>query len=388
LETAWIARVASINHFYMQTKEEVPVLDAATLQQWLADDREVVVLDVRPLVERKEWIIPGSIHFDVYEQLKAGQPHVFASLHLPKQTPIVTVCTAGKVSQIAARQLVEEGHLGYSLSGGMKAWSQAWNLASWTLNEKSAIVQIRRTGKGCLSYLIGSDGEAIVIDPSVEAEVYGQLAAEQGWKIKYVLETHLHADHLSRARSLAQLTGATLVLPQGDPRKFPFQPIGAGQSVEIGKLVLQALATPGHTDHSFSYYLKEGFLFTGDTLFNNGIGRPDLHAQEGESRSRAAALYDSLQQLVALPDATRVLPGHISQPVPFDSQLLAASLLEIKQKLPVLSLNLEEFVNDVLSRIPATPPNYTAITQRNLNGDDFFADAMELEAGANRCAVS
>ncbi len=366
----------------------VETIEADTLRQWLEEARTVVVLDVRPPDQRAEWTIPGSIHADVYQALKAGESVAFRELNLSRQIPIVTVCAAGRVSQVAAEQLALDGYQVYSLAGGMKAWSGAWNGAILPIDSQSTILQIRRTGKGCLSYLVGSDGEAFVIDPSVDTQVYEQLARQHGWTIRYVLETHLHADHLSRASQLVEATGATLILPQGAPRQYPFQPIGSGESLTIGSLTLQALATPGHTEHSVSYYLSEGMLFSGDTLFTNGVGRPDLHTHTGDGYSRAASLYNSLHQLLGLPGDTRVLPGHTASPVAFNGQLIMASLNDLKRNLPMLTLPEQAFVETILSRIPVTPPNYLAITERNTRGYFEPDESIELEAGANRCAVS
>ena len=104
--------------------------------------------------------------------------------------------------------LAKRGFDARSLAGGMKAWSLAWNAAEVPLTDASVrVIQVRRTGKGCLSYIVASAGEAAVIDPSVSPDVYIELASRHGWSIRYVLETHVHADHLSRARELAQADG-------------------------------------------------------------------------------------------------------------------------------------------------------------------------------------
>ncbi len=372
----------------MPTSTFIPLLEASTLRQWLEEKRPLQVLDVRPLDQREEWLIPGSIHVDAYEKLKANDPEALAGVSLQKDIPVVTVCAGGKVSQLAAAQLLEKGYQVYSLEGGMKAWSTAWNVATLKLNEEAAVLQIRRTGKGCLSYLVGSAGEALVIDPSVEPEVYVSLARQRGWQIKYVLETHLHADHLSRARPLADLVGASLLLPQNTHLQFPYQAITSQTILMLGSVSLQAIATPGHTLESFSYQLADRFLFSGDTLFTNGIGRPDLKASEEESRNKTRLLYQSLQKLLTLPDDTVVLPGHTSQPVAFNEQPIATTLGELKEKLSWLALPEESFIETVLQRIPPTPSNYLSISDLNRKGDFSWVDPLELEAGANRCAIS
>src|SRR6267143_731130 len=129
-----------------------------------------------------------------------------------------------------------------SLEGGMRAWSLAWNSAEVSCPGSTAqIVQLRRTGKGCLSYFIGSDGDAVVIDASLDPRVYRRVADEHGWRIRTVLETHVHADHLSRARALAVDTGARLCLPTTDRVSFEFAPLKDGDTVRVGSAGLRAL---------------------------------------------------------------------------------------------------------------------------------------------------
>jgi glyoxylase-like metal-dependent hydrolase (beta-lactamase superfamily II) len=122
--------------------------------------------------------------------------------------------------------------------------------------------------------MVASGGDAAVIDPSVTSDVYLDIARQGGWSIRYVLETHLHADHLSRARDLAQVTGAVLLLPPQDRARFAFTSIADGQRVRLGDATLRAIHTPGHTNESTSYVLNDAAVFTGDTLFTNGVGHP------------------------------------------------------------------------------------------------------------------
>jgi len=130
-------------------------IDVRTLRQWLEEKRPVTVLDVRLDEDRAQWSIPGSVHVNAYEALKAGQCDVFSRIPLPVGVPVVTVCNRGIVSQIAAKQLVEAGVPAVSLLGGMQAWSLAWNISKMGLS-LMRIIQVRRTGKGCLSYLLFS----------------------------------------------------------------------------------------------------------------------------------------------------------------------------------------------------------------------------------------
>ena len=125
----------------------VPTLDVEKLRGMLERHEPVTILDVRPRAERDEWSIPGSIHRDVYAALGAGDPSALSTLTFPADRPVVTVCGAGRTSRIAAAQLSQRGVEAFSLAGGMKAWSLAWNAAE-THTPTATLVQFRRTGKG------------------------------------------------------------------------------------------------------------------------------------------------------------------------------------------------------------------------------------------------
>ena len=363
-------------------------IEASTLRNWLEAHHAVVVLDVRSDEDHAQWAIPGSVHINAYEALRAGQPGALASAILPHDRPVVTVCNAGRVSQTAAAFLVERGVDARSLVGGMRAWSLAWNTADVPLPDaRVQVVQVRRTGKGCLSYVVGSGSDAVVIDPSVDPDVYVDLADRRGWTIRYVLETHIHADHLSRARDLTQRTGAALLLPAQPRAKFPFTPVADGERIQIGKATLTALQTPGHTNESTSYVLNDVAAFTGDTLFTNGVGRPDLGATREATRERARALFLSLTRLRQLPPGMVVLPAHSSEPIPFDRQPIAARVHDVSIWLSDWIASESAFVERVTAKLPPTPPNFVRIVELNEVGESPTAHAAELEAGANRCAV-
>jgi glyoxylase-like metal-dependent hydrolase (beta-lactamase superfamily II)/rhodanese-related sulfurtransferase len=364
-------------------------IDVETLRAWLEEGRPVTVLDVRPTVERAEWASPGSIHIDAYDALKARDPAALAAVNVPSDILVVTVCAAGKTSRIAAEQLAARGVEACSLDGGMKAWSLAWNTAEVPVHASDVrIIQVRRTGKGCLSYLIGAGEEAMVIDASLDPQVYIDLARSHGWQITSVFDTHIHADHLSRSRQLAQMSGAKLFLPDQQRVSFPFTAMRDGDTLATPPLMLTALRTPGHTPESTCYLLNHAILFTGDTLFPTSIGRPDLHADEQETRARTLLLYHSLHKLLALPSETLVLPGHASQPVPFDGEPIGATLAEIDEQVGLLHATQTMFVETLLRLLPPTPPNYERIVRLNEAGMVPEGDMTELEAGANRCAIS
>jgi glyoxylase-like metal-dependent hydrolase (beta-lactamase superfamily II)/rhodanese-related sulfurtransferase len=367
-------------------------ISAEKLRLLLEREQAVTVLDVRPRDEREEWSIPGSRYVDAYKSLWARDPQALADVDLPLGVPVITVCAAGRTSLIAAEQLRSRGFAARSLHGGMRAWSLAWNTAGVPLNKSQArVVQVRRTGKGCLSYVIGSEDEAAVLDASLAPRVYLEIAGAHGWRITHVLDTHVHADHLSRSRKLARLAGATLHMPAQDRVSYAFTAVRDGDTIRAGHFTLRALRTPGHTGESTCYLLDEEALLTGDTLFLDSIGRPDLAgAASGEvaPAARAHALYHSLLKVTSLPPQTLVLPGHTGQPVPFDGQPLGATLGKIRREVPVLAELEDAFVAGVLARIPPPPPNYPTIVELNEAGLFPRGDPAGLEAGANRCAIS
>ena len=363
-------------------------IDVDTLRKWLAEGRPVTVLDVRAEEDRAQWSIPGSLHVDAYSALKEGRGGDLDGVEVPPDRPIVTVCNRGKISQIAAEQLQARGVPALSLEGGMQAWSLAWNTAEVPLPLWDArVLQVRRTGKGCLSYLVGCGDSAAVIDASLEPSVYVHLAESQGWRILYALDSHVHADHLSRSRMLAEHAGASLLMPAQHRVQFDFRPLSDGDAVRIGSVKISALRTPGHTAESTCYLLDDACLFTGDTLFLAAVGRPDLHANEEEARDRARSLFQSLGRLRKLSPHLLVLPGHASAPVPFDGVPLTATLEAVFSRLNERLLSEDAFVTRLLAHLPPAPPNYRQVVELNERGTLAGVDVTELEAGANRCAV-
>jgi glyoxylase-like metal-dependent hydrolase (beta-lactamase superfamily II) len=364
-------------------------IDTDTLRTWLDAQRPVTVLDIRNDEARAQWAIPGSLHVNAYDELRQGRPGQLATLELPRDRPVVTICGAGLVSQTAADLLTERGIEALSLTGGMKAWSLAWNDAEVpTAHAGARVIQVRRTGKGCLSYVMGSKGEALVIDPSLPIEVYLDIVRREGWTLRHVLDTHIHADHLSRARQLATASGATLRLPHQGRVHFPFEPVHEGDTMEVGETSLTALHTPGHTDESLSFLLDGAIAFTGDTLFVRGVGRPDLHAAPADAQRRARTLFTSVNRLRGLPPDTIVLPAHTSDPVPFDRKAITARLGDLEPRLADWLSSEQAFVDRLLARVPPPPPNFSSIVSLNEAGEPPSGDPTDLEAGANRCAVA
>ncbi|MEK6511176.1 MBL fold metallo-hydrolase [Myroides odoratimimus] len=364
--------------------QEIKVED---LQKMFENGEKVTVLDVRPIEQRSEWQIADSIHRDVYQGLVSGDTTVFDQDNFDKDIPIVTVCTAGKTSLIASELLKSKGFDALSLHGGMKAWNYAWNTARVEA-EGVTLLQVRRVAKGCVSYMVASEGEAIVVDASLDPSVYISLAQKNGWTIKYAMDTHVHADYISRTIDLVQATNAKHLFTQGADVAYSFIPLKDGQEIEFGGAVIQAIHTPGHTPESISYLVGNQFLLTGDTLFTNGVGRPDLKADQEQALQKADELFKSLEKIKQLSSDILVLPAHTSSAIAFDQVLITDTIANLFARIELLQLSREEFIAQTIQRIPATPPNYIEIATLNKSGNYQDIDPADLEAGANRCAVS
>ncbi len=172
---------------------------------------------------------------------------------------------------------------------------------------------------GCLSeaaYFLESAGEAIVIDPIRDTEVYLELAKQHNCKIKYIFETHFHADFVSGHIDLSKQTGATIVYGPGTQANFPFHLAKDGETFKIGSVTLEVIHTPGHTLESTCYLLHDEnnrpyCIFTGDTLFVGDVGRPDLSSGNLSSAELASIMYDTItNKILPLSDNIIVYPAH------------------------------------------------------------------------------
>jgi glyoxylase-like metal-dependent hydrolase (beta-lactamase superfamily II) len=349
----------------------------------IGTDDEPLVVDVREPDEFAAWSIPGAVNIPLSE-LAARMST------LPPDRELVAVCASANRSTRAAEALSRSRRQVANLAGGMAAWGIAYDSVLIDLGEVQ-VVQVRRRGKGCLSYLVGAGDSAFAVDPSSDIEVYSQLAQEHGWRITRVFDTHLHADHLSGARLLAIASGASLHLNPADDFNFDYEPLSDGDRFELpggAAMNVAALATPGHTSGSTVYVAADRALLSGDTLFVESVGRPDL---ADRAKEFAHNLYRSLHdKVLGLPDGTLVLPAHYGDTVTVrpDSPI-GATLGGLRRSLAPLGYDEETFVAWATERAAPRPPNYEAIIKANMGRSTASLAALrQLELGPNRCAVS
>lgn len=358
-------------------------MTAQELARRLGSKDEPFLLDVREPSEVSEWAIPEA------RNIPLGQ----LSSHLdeiPRDREIATLCAAGARSSQAAWFLAEAGYKVSNVIGGMEAWGQVYDTAVLS-DAELRLIQVRRRGKGCLSYVVGGEGTAFVIDPSLDIDVYLEIAGNYGWKIERVFDTHLHADHLSGARELARTASATLHLNPADTFDFDYSPLSDGDVFELPgghNFKVGTWHTPGHTNGSTVFEVSELALISGDTIFADGVGRPDL---ADKVREFASNLHESLNRVAnLLPENVMVLPAHYSDNIKvLPDEPVGNTIGNLKMNLEPFSMTKEEFISWAEEKTTPRPPNYIEIIKANMGRPSGDIDSIRLlEAGPNRCSAA
>ena len=222
---------------------------------------------------------------------------------------------------------------------------------------------------GCSSYFIASreTREAAVVDPQYDIQDYLDLAAERHYVITTVIDTHLHADHLSGNRRLAEAAGAKLFLHESAGVAFPFVPLRDGDVLGLGQVQLTVLHTPGHRPEAISLLVtnpprspEPSLVLSGDTLFVGDVGRPDFGGIDG-----AAQQYESVQRLLRLNDYVEVFPAHFEGSCGKGMCGRPSSTIGFERRFnPVLRLSHLEFM-EFAGQVPARPLNMSAILDTN-----------------------
>ncbi len=371
-------------------------MKASELAQIIINREKLFILDVRNSDEFADWKIEGKMlemHNEPYFNLLDGVDELVEKL--PKDEPVLVVCAKGGSSEFVGEELLEAGFDKiYSLQGGMKAWSEYLEPVKVAdLNNGAELYQFVRLGKGCLSYLIESDGEAAIVDTNRMTDVYQNFAEANNLMIKYTIDTHLHADHISGGRLLARKLNADYYLPPKDAEEvtFDYKSLQDGSELHVGKtsIQVQAVYSPGHTIGSTSLIIDNQYLLTGDILFVDSIGRPDL---AGKAQDWVEDLRETLyQRYKDLSEDLIVMPAHFSKISELnDDGTVQARLGDLYSKNAGLQVtDKEEFRKMVSENLPPQPNAYQEI--RQLNMGKIAADEeqqRDMEMGPNRCAVS
>lgn len=382
--------------------------------QRLHRDQPLFILDVRGEEQFRTWRVEGprpipTLNVPYFELLSLDEEEgIVASVkqavpeklseRLPgRDTPILAVCPEGHTSAYVAEGLRQLGWRAVNLAGGMAAWGDYYHIEPIVEDERLTIVQVSRTARGCLGHVVASKGAALVIDPARHIDVYRELLERRGWHLAGVLDTHMHADHISGGPALAKHAGTAYHLHPYDalhpidlvPVTFGYEPLRADQRISLGEVELEVLFIPGHTVGEVAFLVDQRFLLAGDSIFLRSVARPDLG---GKAETWTPLFYRSLRRLMELPDDVVVLPAHFSEvgeaPEP-GRYLQPLGILKAQNEgLKAAAGEEDAFRRYIMESLPEFPPDYVDI--KRINAGLLEADEQrmgDLELGKNVCAL-
>lgn len=381
------------------TGDVTPSIDVGRLlSQADAGESPLLLLDVRNEDEFEHWRLEARrplavLHIPYFTFLENPDECI---ARLPRDREIVVLCAQGGSSAMVVDMLGEAGIPARNVAGGMVAYGEYLHATRVPIDGSEwAMWQVNRRGKGCLSYVIRAGRDAIVVDPSRDVQWYERFVQTLGARLVRVLDTHVHADHLSGGPLLAAKAGVPYFVDAGADfeLRHPVEPLADGQELTLGAgsntVRVRVMATPGHTPGSTSYLVGRRHLLTGDTLFLGSVGRPDLG---GHVREWGQVLFHTLRdRLAALPPDTVVLPAHYAGVAEIGSDgVVARRLDELRRALPELQPKDEGAFVEVMRAAVKTPPAaYAEIISANLAPAPIDPDkATEWELGKNQCAAA
>ncbi|MFY4812863.1 MBL fold metallo-hydrolase [Haloarcula sp. AONF1] len=383
---------------YPDPPTDPPSLSAAALQAKLDTGESVRLLDVRDRDEYKQWRIRGEavtatqLPFTKFLQAKVTGEVDDVVAEVAGTGPITVVCGRGEASAFVAGLLTEHGVEAQNLSDGMKGWARLYEAREIPC-DAATVLQYRRPSSGCLGYMIVSDGSAAVIDPlRAFTDRYVADAADRDASVTHAIDTHVHADHISGVRRLAEEIDAAPILSERAVARGvdDVSALAGDEPLQLGSATLEPRPLPGHTTGMTGFTIGD-VLLAGDSVFLDSVARPDLEAGADGARDLARDLHRTLtDRLAALPDETRVAPGHYSEAtVPADDGTFTATLGTLRDRLPGFAMDREAFVEYVCDDIPPRPANFERIIAINLGTETADDDtAFELELGPNNCAAA
>lgn len=398
-------------HANVQTA--VPAITAAEVYEKLLNQEQRVILDVRNEEDFRRWRIEGRkslqvINIPYYNFLEDAAASMAG---LPRDEEILVVCAKEGSSQFVAELLQEHGYKTRYLAEGILSWGSLYDARDVVNESFGRIVQVARPARGDLSFVVISDGQAAVIDPLRHIDHYLEVANQAGARITHLFDTHAHADHISGGPALAEVTEAGYYLHPYDaihpidmlPASLPYHMLQDGQTFTVGQFTVKVIWFPGHTlgqvNYLFTAPTGQSYLFTGDGLFLQSFGRPDLG---GRGEAWTPILYQSLFERLPqhINDETVILPAHFSaldeghnfaaSGAFATSGVFAAPYSQVKADNDGLKpRSLAEFTHYVLSHLPVFPPEYVEIKRVNAGlAHPNEETASELELGKNICALS
>ena len=381
---------------------DVPVesISPETLKARIDAGEDVTLLDARMTSEYEEWHIDGdtveSINVPYFEFLDDEIDDDVLD-QIPDDRPVTVLCAKGGASEFVAGALKARGYDVDHLEEGMNGWARIYEAVEVERYDGAGtVLQYQRPSSGCLGYFVYDDGEAAVVDPlRAFTDRYLADAEELGVELRYAIDTHIHADHISGLRELAA-EGVEGVIPEpaverGVTYADEMTLAADGDTFEVGAATIETVYTPGHTSGMTSYLVDDSLLTTGDGLFTESVARPDLEEGDDGAPEAAEQLYESLQnRVLSLPEETLIGGAHYSDAAePGADGTYTAPIGQLLEEMDALTMERDDFVELILSDMPPRPANYMDIIATNLGqqeADD--EEAFELELGPNNCAAS
>jgi len=378
---------------------DTPEYTAEELARILEAGGPLQIMDVRAPEKVKEGRIDlgAEEHFHNIRGSELVRITSVAGTGLDPDLPVAIICGMGKDSKVLASHLGRMGLDARSLKGGLAEW---FGLTIPRILDPpqgvDQLIQFDRIGNGCLGYVLISKEEAFIIDPPLRAEAFLQVIGDAGAALVGVADTHVHADYVSGGASLSRRFGvpyhlhpADAVYPyDGTPGRIDFQPLSDGDSLRFGEAALDVACTPGHTEGSVTFLLEDRVAFTGDFLFVESIGRPDLG---GKEEAWAVQLWKSVVRArKEWGPGMAVYPAHYaSEKERRMGDAVGISLGELLASNPAVQFkDKDEFVQAVLSRKAPFPDAYRKIKALNVGlGPIVLTEVNDLEVGRNECAI-
>lgn len=377
----------------------LPQLAPQELAERLDQGEALQVLDVRSTekVAAGHVSLGAGLEFRAMPNSKLFALSSLDELRLDPNLPVAVICNRGNSSKQSTAFLRERGYEAFSVTGGMAEWERVYVARQLAPTPSLGhVVQLDRLGKGALSYVLVSDGDAVVVDPGRHVARYDALLAELAATPAAVVDTHMHADYLSGARAAAArwqvpyfVHGDDAVSPyDGTPGRFPHQTLADGDTIVFGRALLRAVHVPGHTLGSVALLADDGLALTGDFLFVRSVGRPDLG---GQADAWAKLLWQSLERARReWSGELLVLPGHYSSEAERRADHAVAARFDVIAATNAAAAiqDEREFLRWVADHQMTPPDAYRTIKQANLGLVDVpDSDADVLESGPNQCAV-
>ncbi|QZA89454.1 MBL fold metallo-hydrolase [Salinarchaeum sp. IM2453] len=373
---------------------QAPSIDPKQFKQRLDRGEELTLLDTRRPNDFEEWKIThrnlSLVNIPFSKFLDNGQPAPEVPEGVP-DGPLVVSCGIGVSSQYVGEFLASHGWDVSTLENGMEGWARVHERFELECSGSFRLFQYHRPSSGCLSYLIVDNSQAAVIDPlNAFTDQYLNDVKKFDASLTYAIDTHVHADHLSGVPTLAGTQETTAVYPTGAIDRgltYDGEFVSDGDTITLDTTTIQAVHLPGHTSEMTGYRVGD-FCLTGDSIFLEGVARPDLEDPD-LARDAAYTLYDTLTHLQQLPSDTLIAPAHTSsEAMPSVDNPAIATIQSLQQSQPLLNVDVDTFVEKLLTDMPPRPNNYEEIITVNLGTRSVDkGEAFELELGPNNCAA-